>query len=90
MDFWTAVLRKSDDYWVALCLENGVVGQGLTDDDAMRNLKEAVDSLEEVRGFEEDIYSSPISINDLHEFLTIEGPEPISVRYELRAIAASA
>jgi len=90
MDFWTAVLRKSDDYWVALCLENGVVGQGLTDDDAMRNLKEAVDSLEEVRGFEEDIYSSPISINDLHEFLTIEGPEPVSERYELRAIAAGA
>ena len=90
MDFWTVVLRKSDNYWVALCLENGVVGQGLTDDDAMRNLKEAVDSLEEVRGFEEDIYNSPISINDLHEFLTIEAPEPISERYELRAIAASA
>jgi predicted RNase H-like HicB family nuclease len=86
MDFWTVVLRKSDKYWVALCLENGIVGQGISDDDAMRNLKEAVDFLEEVRDLEKDIYSNPISINDLHEFLTIEGPEPVYERYELDPI----
>ena len=28
MDFYTVVLRKSGSYWVALCLENGLVGQG--------------------------------------------------------------
>jgi hypothetical protein len=33
MDFWTVVLRKSDNYWVALCLENGTVGQGVTEED---------------------------------------------------------
>jgi len=27
MDFYTFVLRKSSKYWVALCLENGLVGQ---------------------------------------------------------------
>jgi predicted RNase H-like HicB family nuclease len=90
MNFWTAVLRKSDDYWVALCLENGIVGQGLTDDDAMENLKEAVDSFEESRCFDENIYNSPISINDLHEFLEVEGPEPLSMHYEFRAIEACA
>ena len=90
MNFWTAVLRKSDDYWVALCLENGIVGQGLTDDDAMENLKEAVDSFEESRCFDENIYNSPISINDLHEFLEVEGPELLSMHYEFRAIEACA
>ncbi len=30
MDFYTTVLRKSGPYWVALCLENGIVGQGHT------------------------------------------------------------
>lgn len=32
MDFYTTVLRKSGQYWVALCLENGIVGQGATKD----------------------------------------------------------
>jgi len=30
MDFYTTVLRRSGSYWVALCLENGLVGQGAT------------------------------------------------------------
>ncbi|HLP47634.1 MAG TPA: type II toxin-antitoxin system HicB family antitoxin [Candidatus Kapabacteria bacterium] len=90
MNFWTAVLRKSGNYWVALCLENGIVGQGLTDDEAMQNLKDALDSYEESRCFDENIYNSPISINDLHEFLSVEGPEPLSMHYELRAIEACA
>ncbi len=90
MNFRTVVLRKSDDYWVALCLENGIVGQGLTDEEAVQNLKDAVDSFEECRCFDENIYNSPISINDLHEFLSVEGPEPLSMHYELRAIEACA
>jgi len=28
MDFYTTVLRKSGNYHVALCLENGLAGQG--------------------------------------------------------------
>lgn len=88
MNFYTVVLRKSNNYWVALCLENGIVGQGVNKEDSIRSLKEAIDSFEEVHICEEDIYSSPISINELHEFLTIEGPEPLSERYELRAISA--
>lgn len=90
MDFWTVVLRKSDNYWVALCLENGIVGQGVTEEDSIEHLREAIDSFEEVRSSEEDIYCKPVLINELHEFLTVEGPEPLSERYELRAIAASA
>jgi hypothetical protein len=88
MDFYTIVLRKSHNYWVALCLENGIVGQGVTQEDSIRSLKAAVDSFEEARSSDEDIYCQPISINELHEFLTVEGAEPLYERYELRAISA--
>jgi predicted RNase H-like HicB family nuclease len=88
MDFYTVVLRKSDNYWVALCLENGIVGQEVNKDDSIQNLKEAIESFEEVRDSKEDIYSSPISINELHEFLMVEDVEPLSQLYELRAISA--
>ena len=42
MDFYTMVLRKSGEYWVALCLENGLVGQGNTKDEAIQKLKESI------------------------------------------------
>jgi predicted RNase H-like HicB family nuclease len=38
MDFYTVVFRKSSLYWVALCLENGIVGQGDTRDEAFSRL----------------------------------------------------
>ena len=88
MDFYTIILRQSQNYWVALCLENGIVGQGVTQEDSIRGLKEAVDSFEEARSSDESIYCQPISINELHEFLTVEGIEPLYERYELRAISA--
>ncbi|MCK4765294.1 MAG: type II toxin-antitoxin system HicB family antitoxin [Candidatus Aminicenantes bacterium] len=88
MDFYTVVLRRSNDYWVAMCLENGTVGQGLTKEDSIVSLKDAIESLEEAFLSEEDIYKQPVSIHELHEFLTVEGPEPLAQQYELRAISA--
>ena len=88
IDLYTTVLRKSGDYWVALCLENGLVGQGDTKDEAIRKLKEAIESFEEELEKDSDVYSAPISIKELHEFLTVEGKEPISEEYELRAVHA--
>jgi hypothetical protein len=44
MDFITVIYRKSNDYWLALCLENGLVGQGLTKEEATRKLKESISS----------------------------------------------
>jgi predicted RNase H-like HicB family nuclease len=88
MDFYTIILRKSGDYWVSLCLENGLVGQGTLKDHAIQKLKEAIESFEDVRRTEDDVYNAPISIKELHEFLTIERKEPISEPYELRAINA--
>jgi len=86
MDFYTVVLRKSGSYWVALCLENGLVGQGITKENAMQKLKEAVESFQEVYKTESDIYSAPLSIKELHEFLTVKGKETVSEKYELRTV----
>ena len=88
MDFYTVVLRKSASYWVALCLENGLVGQGMSQENAIKQLKDAIDSFQEVYKTEKDVYSAPVSIEALHEFLVIEGGKPTSEIFELRAIHA--
>jgi predicted RNase H-like HicB family nuclease len=88
MDFYTMVLRKSGIDWVALCLENGLVGQGVTKEESIRKLKEAIECFEDVRKTEEGVYNTPISIKELHEFLTIEGKELTSQTFELRAVNA--
>jgi len=88
MDFFTMVLRKSGNDWVTLCLENGLVGQGMTKEESVRKLKEAIECVEDIKKTEEDVYSAPISIKELHEFLTIEGEELVSQTFELRAVNA--
>ncbi len=88
MDFYTMVLRKTGDDWVALCLENGLVGQGRTKEDSIRKLKEAIESFEEARKTEKNVFEAPLSIKELHEFLTIEGKELTSQTFELRAVNA--
>ncbi len=88
MEFYTTVLRRSGPNWVALCLENGIVGQGDTKEKAVVKLKEAIDSIEEVRRTDEDIYSAQLSIKELHEFLTVEGAETLSEPMEMRALYA--
>ena len=88
MDFYTMVLRESGNDWVALCLENGLVGQGITKEESIRKLKEAIECFEGVKKAEKDVYSAPISIKELHEFLTIEGKELASQTFELRAVNA--
>ncbi len=88
MNFYTVVLRQSYSYWVALCLENGIVGQGNTQEDAINKLKEAIESFESVYESESNIYKSPISIDELHEFLFVEEKEQDSEIYELRKVYA--
>ena len=88
MDFYTVVLRKSGNDWVALCLENGLVGQGMTKEESIRKLKESIECFEDVRKTEEGVYNAPISIKELHEFLTLEGKELVSQTFELRAVNA--
>ena len=88
MDFYTTVLRRSGPYWVALCLENGIVGQGQTKETAVAKLKEAIGSIAEVRKEDRDIHSDSLSIKELHEFLMVEGLESISQPLEMRTLYA--
>jgi predicted RNase H-like HicB family nuclease len=88
MELYTTVLRKSGPYWVALCLENGVVAQSESKEMALSKLKDAIDSIEETRKSDRDIYSAPVAIKELHEFLKVEAPEPISEPLEMRALYA--
>lgn len=70
MSFLMTILRKSGDYWVALCLENGLVSQGSTKAEALLKMKEAVESLDLAFSDDPLLYTSPFPINELHEFLT--------------------
>jgi predicted RNase H-like HicB family nuclease len=69
-----------------LCLENGIVGQGDTQENAISKLKEAIESFEEVYDSETNIYKTSVPIEELHEFLTVE--EQTSEIYELRKVYA--
>jgi predicted RNase H-like HicB family nuclease len=72
MDFYTVILRQSADQWIALCLENGIVGQGETQDCAITKLKQAIESFQEVYESNSDIYCAPVPIRELHELLKHE------------------
>ena len=85
--FNTFVFRKSGRVWVALCLENGLVGQGATKAAAEARLEEAVAAFDDVAGHE-DVYQAPISVRELHEFLTLDAARPAAASYELRAVYA--
>jgi len=86
MEFYTVVLRKCGYYWVALRLENGCAGQDHSRETAINNLKDAIDSIEEVRKAEPDISIKPLSINELHEFLTVESLNPVSMLLKMRTL----
>jgi predicted RNase H-like HicB family nuclease len=49
MDF-TAIIRKGEEQYIALCAEVDVVSQGRTIEDALANLKEAVELYVEEMG----------------------------------------
>ena len=54
MDF-TAVIKKGKKQFVALCPEVDVVSQGYTIEEAIKNLKEAVEIYVEEMGFPDDM-----------------------------------
>ncbi|MFM6191454.1 MAG: type II toxin-antitoxin system HicB family antitoxin [Planktothrix sp.] len=87
MDFYSVVLKKSAGYWVALCLENGIVAQGENPEQSISKLQEAIESFLLVCETEEKVDQSPISILELHEFLTIDEDNQ-SNSYELRKVYA--
>jgi predicted RNase H-like HicB family nuclease len=86
--FYTVVFRRSAHVWAVLCLENGLVGQGDTKEEALARLQEAIASFEEARLQDDQIYTAPIAINELHEFLALESTPIHFSSYELLTIYA--
>lgn len=62
MRTFTAIIRKGEKQFVALCPELDVVSQGYTVEEALRNLKEAVELYIEEMGIPEGISSSDIMV----------------------------
>ena len=58
MRSFTAIIRKGEKQFVALCSELDVVSQGYTVEEALKNLKEAVELYIEEMGIPEGISSS--------------------------------
>jgi predicted RNase H-like HicB family nuclease len=56
MDF-TAIIKKGEKQFVALCPELDVVSQGYTVEDSIRNLKEAVELYVDEMGLPEELKS---------------------------------
>ncbi len=54
----TAIIRKSEKQYVALCPELDVVSQGYTIEEALKNLKEAIELYIEEMGIPEWVESS--------------------------------
>jgi hypothetical protein len=63
-----------------------LVAQETSKEGAIFKFKEAIESFQIVYQYEEKIYNSPIAIKDIHDFLTVEGKEPTSEVFELRAV----
>lgn len=61
MDF-TAIVRKGEKQFVALCPEVDVVSQGYSIEEALKNLKEAVELYLEEFGIPEGIKSAKLII----------------------------
>ncbi len=62
MEFYTVVIRQSAGYWVSLCLENGIVGQGKNQQESIDKWKEAIESFQAVQATENNIYTAPVPI----------------------------
>ena len=73
MDF-TAIIRKGEKQFVALCPEVDVVSQGFTVEEAVKNLKEAVELYVEEMGWPQEF----------------KGNEAIIARFELPENAKAA
>lgn len=82
---YTIILKKSGKQYVSLCVENMVVGCGMSKEEAIENVKNAirsyVDSLEEGMSLER-----PISLKLLHEFLEEEKQQRVGVAEEVPAM----
>lgn len=61
----TAIIRKSEKQYVALCPELDVVSQGFTVEEALKNIKEAVELYIEEMGLPEGIGNDNLQAGEI-------------------------
>ncbi len=61
----TAIIRKGEKQFVALCPEIDVVSQGYTIEEAIKNLKEAIELYIEEEGIPENISTNEIIVTSI-------------------------
>lgn len=85
---YTAIIKKSGDFYVGLCLELNVASQGDTIEEATRMLQEACQeylSFVKEEGIEDEI--KPVSLDPLREFLIgDEGSSHSNIRFVINRI----
>lgn len=62
MKTFTAIIRKGEKQFVALCPELDVASQGYTIEEALSNLKEAVELYIEEMGIPEEIFTNEMVV----------------------------
>ncbi len=62
MKSFTAIIKKGEKQFVALCPEVDVVSQGYTVEEAIKNLKEAVELYVEEMGVPEEVTSNEMIV----------------------------
>ncbi len=77
MRSFTAIIRKGEKQFVALCPELDVVSQGYTVEEAINNLKEAVELYIEERGIPEEISSGDTIVVNFEVKLDDKTPQII-------------
>ncbi len=73
----TAIIRKGEKQYVALCPEVDVVSQGYTIEDALKNLQEAVELHIEVMGLPEGVSDREAIITSIEVANVKQAPEAV-------------
>ena len=77
MRSFTAIIRKGEKQFVALCPELDVVSQGYTVEEAINNLKEAVELYIEEMGIPEEVSSGDTIVVNFEVKLDDKAPQII-------------
>ncbi len=72
---YTAIVRKSDSDYLAVCLELNLVAQGKDLPEVEKNLRDAIESYLEEVALSPDVQVGPIPIEEFIEFLNDTEPE---------------
>ena len=90
MDLFTAIVRTTAQGFFALCLENGLLVLAESEQLALEKLQASLVSWAQALESAEITQSQPLAIKELHEFLTLDGTNPLDHAYNLHTLRLDA